>query len=257
MADRNFVAIDLGAESGRSVRGTLAGGKLSLNVTHRFPNNTARMNGHLHWNLPDQWEQIKAGLAKSIEDAKGGEIVAVGLDTWGVDFGLLAKSGEILGLPYHYRDSRTDGMLERTFARVSREKIYETTGIQFMQLNTLFQMVAMREAKSYLLDLADTLLFMPDLFNYLFTGQRKSEYSIASTSQMLDAHTGQWATEMLKQLDLPTHFLPEVVPSGSIIGPIQESVRQELNCGSIPVIAPGTHDTASAVASVPAESEDD
>lgn len=257
MADRNFVAFDLGAESGRSVVGSLHGGKLSLEVTHRFPNTTGRINGHLHWNLLDQWEQIKTGLRKSISD--GGthrEIAGVGVDTWGVDFGLIAKTGELLGLPFHYRDNRTDGTLARTFRKLARERIYDATGIQIMQLNTLFQLIAMRESQSALLDQAETLLFMPDLFNYLFTGERKSEFSIASTSQMIDARTGQWATAMLKTLDLPTKLLPTIVPSGTVIGPIMETVAKEIGCGAIPVIAPGCHDTASAVAAAPATGDD-
>lgn len=256
MAERNYVAFDLGAESGRSVLGTLNSGKLTLEVTHRFPNLNSRMNGHLHWNLLDQWDQIKTGLTKSVAQAPANELAGIGMDTWGVDFGLLSKSGEILGTPVHYRDSRTDGVMDRTFAKLSRDKIYESTGIQFMQLNTLFQLMAMREAKSDLLDAADTMLFMPDLFNYLFTGERKSEYSIASTSQMLDARTGQWATGMLQQLGLPTKILPQIVPSGSVIGPIQKRLMTELNVGAIPVIAPGCHDTASAVAAAPAEGGD-
>ncbi len=254
MAERNFVAFDLGAESGRSVLGKLADGKLTLEVTHRFPNLNSRMNGRLHWNLLDQWDQIKIGLTKSV--AMASDLAGIGMDTWGVDFGLLSKSGEILGSPVHYRDGRTDGVMERTFAKLGRDKIYAATGIQFMQLNTLFQLMAMREAKSELLDQADTMLFMPDLFNYLFTGERKSEYSIASTSQMLDARTGQWATVMLQQLGLPTKILPVIVPSGSVIGPIQKRLMAELGVGAIPVIAPGCHDTASAVAAAPAEGDD-
>ncbi len=257
MSDRNFVAFDLGAESGRSIVGKLADGKLLLDVTHRFPNLTGRLNGHLHWNLLDQWEQIKIGLGKSVKTGGGTmDVAGIGIDTWGVDFGLLSKTGELLGLPFHYRDTRTDGVMERTFNRISRDKIYAATGLQFMQFNSLFQLIAMQEANSAILEAAHTLLFIPDLFNYLFTGQRKSEFSIASTSQMMDPTTGQWAIGLLKQLDLPTHLLPKIVPSGSVIGPIEASVMKELGVGPIPVIAPGCHDTASAVASVPAEGKD-
>ena len=211
MAEQHFIAFDLGAESGRSVVGTLSGGKLSLQETHRFPNPTGRLNGHLHWNLLSQWEELKAGLRKS---ASGRQIDGIGVDTWGVDFGFVGPSGEILGYPYNYRDARTNGLLEETFKRVTKQEIFEATGIQFMQLNSLYQLIAMHRDNPAMLSAAQTLLFMPDLFNYLFTGVRKSEFSIATTSQMYDPRKKAWATEMLKKLDLPTAILPEVVPTG-------------------------------------------
>src|SRR6185369_1211152 len=159
--------------------------------------------------------------------------------------------------PYMYRDSRTDGIMERLFARVPKEKVFEATGIQFMQLNSLFQLYAMNHAQnSAILDAAQSLLFMPDLFNYLFTGVRKGEFSIATTSQMYDPRRKAWATDMLGQLDLPTHILPEIVPSGTVIGPLRDDVCKECGSSAIPVIAPGCHDTASAVAAVPAEGDD-
>src|SRR5947207_1379885 len=162
MGAKSFLAFDLGAESGRAVLGTLQGGKLTLAEKHRFPNPNGRINGHLHWNLLGQWEELKSGLRKA---ASGNtKLDGIGVDTWGVDFGLIGRGGEILGCPYMYRDARTDGVMEKTFARVSRERIFESTGIQFMQLNSLFQLVAMHEAKSTALEHAETLLFMPDLF---------------------------------------------------------------------------------------------
>jgi sugar (pentulose or hexulose) kinase len=216
------------------------------------------MNGHLHWNLMGQWEELKNGLRASAKGDGGKplEIAGIGVDTWGVDFGFIGRGGEILGNPYHYRDSRTDGIMDRTFARVSKEKIFDATGIQFMQLNSLFQLLAMQEAKSPILDAAETLLFIPDLFNFLFTGQRRSEFSIATTSQFYDPRKKAWATDLLKELGLPTRFLPEIVPSGTVIGPLRADVAQECGVDSkIPVIAPATHDTGSAVAAVPAESD--
>jgi rhamnulokinase len=254
MAKRSFVAFDLGAESGRALLGRLEGGRLTLEERHRFANPTGRMNGHLFWNILAQWEELKTGLRNAAAD--GGKIDGIGVDTWGVDFGLLARGGELLGNPYHYRDGRTDGMMEKAFERVSREEIFKTTGIQFMQLNTLFQLVAMRERGSRVLDTAETLLFMPDLFNYLFTGERKSEFSIATTSQMYNPKKKQWAVEMLKELDLPTKLLPEIIPSGTIIAPLKDDVAKECGVGAIPVIAPACHDTGSAVAAVPAEGDD-
>src|SRR5690606_35346833 len=214
MAQRRFVAFDLGAESGRALVGRLADGKLELSEKHRFTNPMGRMNGHLHWDLLAQWEHLKAGLKAVM--AEGGTIDGLGVDTWGVDYGLLDEKGELLGLPYNYRDSRTDGVMDKAFARVSRDEIFRVTGILFMQLNTLFQLIAHHQHQPRLLEQAATLLFMPDLFNYLFTGVKESEYSIATTSQMYDPRRRAWATDMLKSLGLPTHFLPEIVPSGTV-----------------------------------------
>jgi rhamnulokinase len=247
---RNFLAYDLGAESGRAVLGALDGSKLSLKEMHRFANPTGRMNGHLHWNLLAQWEELKTGLRKAA--SSGVRIDGIGVDTWGVDFGLIGRGGEILGTPFHYRDARTDGMLEEVFKIVPREQVFNTTGIQFMQLNSLYQLYAMARAKSSALSAAETLLFMPDLFNFLFTGVRKSEFSIATTSQFYDPRKRAWATEMLTKLGIPTHILPEVVPSGTVIGELQGDICKECGAQPIPVIAPATHDTGSAVAAVPA-----
>lgn len=257
MAARNFLAFDLGAESGRAVVGTLDQGELRLDEKHRFSNPTGRINGHLHWNLLSQWEELKAGLRKAVAPMPSGErqvIHGIGVDTWGVDYGLIGHDGEVLGNPYHYRDSRTDGTLEQAFARVSRDEIFKATGVQFMQLNTLFQLVAAQAQTPRLLESARTLLFMPDLFNYLFTGIEKAEFSIASTSQMYDPRRKAWATEILAKLQIPRRILPEIVPSGTVLGPLREEVAAE--CGadpSIPVIAPAGHDTGSAVAAVPAQ----
>jgi rhamnulokinase len=261
MSVRNFLAFDLGAESGRAVLGTLDGDRLTLAEKHRFSNPMGRMNGHLYWNLLAQWEELKTGLRKAAVEQHGDQkspvtLHGIGVDTWGVDFGLLSSSGEILGNPFNYRDSRTDGMFEIAFARVPREQIFEATGIQFMEINSLYQFMAMKESKSALLSVADTLLFVPDLFNYLFTGVRKCEFSIVTTSQMYDPRKKTWAKEMMEKLGLPTKILPEIVPSGTVIGPLQKSVADECGVDPIPVIAPASHDTASAVAAVPAEGSD-
>jgi rhamnulokinase len=253
MSDQHFVAFDLGAESGRSVVGTLSNGKLSLGETHRFLNPTGRINGHLHWNLLSQWEELKIGLRKS---AKGRSIDGIGVDTWGVDFGFVGANGEILGFPYNYRDARTNGVMDETFKRVSKQEIFEATGIQFMQLNSLYQFIATMRDTPGLLSCAKKLLFIPDLFNYLFTGVTKSEFSIATTSQMFDPRKNAWAVEMLKKLGLPTNILPEVVQTGTVLGPLREDVASECGVPKIPVIAPGCHDTASAVVAVPASGDD-
>ena len=257
MAQRHFLAFDLGAESGRAMVGTLAAGRLTLQEKHRFSNPNGRMNGHLYWNLLGQWEELKRGLRKTAADHTGKDALSgIGVDTWGVDFGLLGRNGELLGNPYMYRDSRTEGMLDVAFAKVPKAEIFAATGIQFMQINSLFQLLAMRQQRSSILDAAETLLFVPDLFNYLFTGVKKCEFSIVSTSQMYDPRKRDWARELMKRLDLPTHILPEIVPTGTVLGPLRADVAYECEIGEIPVIAPGTHDTASAVAAVPAEGAD-
>jgi rhamnulokinase len=253
---RNFLAFDLGAESGRAVLGKLDGGKLTLEEKHRFANPTGRMNGHLHWNLLQQWEELKTGLRKT---AAGGDVKldGIGVDTWGVDFGFIGTNGEVLGQPYMYRDARTDGVMDKVFTKVPREQVFDATGIQFMQLNSLYQLYAMRhEQRSPILDCAEKLLFMPDLFNFLFTGVAKGEFSIATTSQMYDPRRNAWAVDMLEKLDLPTRILPEIIPSGTVVGELRDDVCKECGAQQVPVIAPATHDTASAVAAVPADAGD-
>jgi rhamnulokinase len=262
MAAKNFVALDLGAESGRSVLGSLADGRLTLQERHRFANPTGRMRGTLCWNLLQQWEEIKTGIRKAAApDPHGGHddehrrpaLHGIGIDTWGVDFGLIGADGDVLGNPVHYRDARTDGMLEKAFTKVPKERIFDATGIQFMQLNSLYQLLAMKEQKPRILEAAETLLFMPDLFNYLLTGERRAEFSIATTSQMYDPRKKAWATDLLEALGLPTRLMPEIVPSGTTIGQVSRHVAEECNIGRIPVIATACHDTAAAVAAVPAD----
>jgi rhamnulokinase len=252
---RNLLAFDLGAESGRALLGRFDGRRLALEEKHRFANPNGRINDHLHWNLLAQWEELKTGLRKA---AAGGTIVdAIGVDTWGVDFGFLDRNGDLLANPFMYRDPQTDGMMDKAFARVPRSEVFEATGIQFMQLNSLYHLMAMAERKSPVLECAQTMLFIPDLFNYFFTGEKVAEFSIATTSQMYDPRRRDWARPMLERLGLPTHFLPKVVPSGTRIGDVRASVAEE--CGlstKVPVIAPGCHDTASAVAAVPATGSD-
>jgi rhamnulokinase len=176
------------------------------------------------------------------------------VDTWGVDFGLVGHNGDVLGNPFHYRDARTDGVMEQVFQAIPKDELFAATGIQFMQFNSLFQLYAMLGQQKDLLACAQHLLFMPDLFNYLFTGVAKAEFSIASTSQMLDPRTRDWHKPLLERLGIPTRLLPPIVPSGSVLGPLRAEVQKECGVGSIPVIAPACHDTASAVAAVPARS---
>jgi rhamnulokinase len=250
-----FLTFDLGAESGRAVLGTIGDSKLALEEIHRFPNEPQWVLGRFYWDTLRLFAEVKNGLAMCVRK-HGRHLDSIGVDTWGVDYALLDRDDELLGLPYHYRDHRTDGVMERTFAMVPREEIYKTTGIQFMQLNTLFQLMAMRFHNSPLLDSAQTLLMTPDLLNFWLTGRKANEFTIVTTSQCYDPKTGDWARPMLQRLGLPTHFFGEILPCGTILGPLHESVQRDTGAGAVPVIAPATHDTGSAVAAVPAEGKE-
>ncbi len=239
----NYLAFDFGAESGRAILGGLENGVLRLTELHRFPNTPVRVFNSLYWDTLRLWHETRQGLAAALKT--GASFSGIGIDTWGVDFGLIGADGLLLGGPQHYRDPRTNGMMEKLFETVPRETVFEHTGLQFMQLNSLFQLYAMKQSGSPALALADKLLFMPDLFNYWLTGVAKAELTIVSTSQMYDPRKTQWATGMLEQLGLPTHILPEIVAPGTRLGTALDT--------GIPVFATAGHDTASAVAAVPAE----
>jgi rhamnulokinase len=254
MAQQRFLAFDLGAESGRAVLGTFEGSRLQLAEKHRFANPHGRMLGKLQWDVLAQWEELKTGLRKAAESI--GAIDGIGVDTWGVDFGLISPSGELLSNPIMYRDGQTDGIMDMVFKQVTRQRLFHDTGIQFIKFNSLFQLTAMRRAHSSLFDAAETLLFMPDLFHYLFSGVSKSELSIASTSQMVDPRTKNWALPILEELNIPTRLLAPIVPSGTVLGDLSPHVAQECGVGRTPVITPASHDTGSAVAAVPAEGSD-
>ncbi len=245
---KNFVAIDLGAESGRAIVGKFDGAHFSLDVAHRFPNRPVRVAGHLHWDVLRLFDEIQTGIMLAAKEC--GEIASVGVDTWGVDFGLLDKNGTLIGNPYHYRDHRTDGMMERVFERVPRTQVFRTTGIQFMQLNTLYQWAAM--AGSPALDIAHTLLMTPDLFNYWLTGEKLGEFTIATTTQCYDPRNQSWATELLERLGLPSRILPRVVPPTTNLGALLAPLADQPGLRQTQVIAPACHDTGSAVAAVPA-----
>ncbi len=240
MSHKTVLSVDLGAESGRVMAVKFNGRSLQQEELHRFPNTTVTINGTLHWDFLALWRNIQAG----IEKGKALNPAGIGVDTWGVDFGLLDKQGNLIGNLVHYRDSRTDDMMDRVFDIVPRAEIFAQTGIQFMQINTLYQLMSLVENHSPQLDIADTLLMAPDLLNYWLTGRKVSELSIASTSQMFNPQTSGWATNLLNKLDIPTDILPEIVPSGTHLG----------HYDGIPVIAPACHDTGSAVAAVPTNS---
>jgi rhamnulokinase len=248
--DRKLLAFDLGAESGRGLLGLFDGQKLRLEVVHRFPNGPVRTLDALHWDVLRLWGEMLATLRKCKADY--GSIDALGVDTWGVDFALLGRDGGLLGNPRHYRDPHTETVLDQVFARLPRETIFRRTGIQFLRFNSLFQLFALERDGSPLLAAAEHLLFMPDLFHYWFSGQRRNEYTDASTSQMLDPVARTWATDLVESLGLPVRLLGQLVEPGTRLGPLLKSVAEDSGLGPVPVIAPATHDTASAVAAVPA-----
>jgi rhamnulokinase len=241
----HYLAIDLGAESGRALLGSLKGGKLAVEELHRFPNTPVRVPGGLYWDTLRLWHEIQHGIAVASRERKL-KLDGVGIDTWGVDYGLLGSDGKLLDMPRHYRCARTNGMMEQLFEEVPRAEVFGYTGVQFMQLNTLFQLYAMRVQKAPALTMAHRFLNMPDLFNYWLTGVDKSEATIASTTQFFNPETMTWATELLKRLDIPTEMLGEIVEPGTRLGPMLEAPHA-------PVYATAGHDTAAAVAAVPAE----
>ncbi len=247
----NFLAIDLGASSGRVLLGQWDGAHFNVRELHRFANGPVDLLGHQHWDVLCIWAEIKRGLTKYTAQFDR-PLAGVGVDTWGVDFALLDSEGHLLGNPYHYRDPRTDGMMELVFQRVPRSEVFDHTGIQFLQLNTLYQLFSMALNKDPQLEMAGTLLMTPDLFHYWLTGRKATEFTIATTSQMFNVRECRWATEMLTQLGIPTHFLLPVVSPGTVLGDMRPELMSEVDLRQpVPVIAPGSHDTASAVAAIP------
>lgn len=245
-----ILAFDYGASSGRSIIGDFDGNKLTLTETHRFNSDPVMLGDVFTWDFLRLFFEMKKGITNTVNMGYK-DIASIGVDTWGVDFGLLSKSGKLLGNPVHYRDTRTDGMIEKACGILSAKEIYDTTGIAFQKFNTLYQLMAMKEQNDPLLDIADTLLFVPDLFNYFLTGVKACEYTITSTSQMYDPIKKDWAYDMMKKLGIRTDFLPNVVSAGTKLGTLTKDIQEELNVGAIPVIAVAEHDTGSAVVSVP------
>ncbi len=243
-----LVAIDLGAESGRAVVGTFDGERLALEDVHRFPNVPVAVAGTLHWDFLRLFGDVTAGLRRA---AAGGPVASVGVDTWGVDFGLLDVRGRLLANPVHYRDGRTEGMPDLAFAVVPRDEIYAATGIQFMPINTLYQLWSMVRAGDPLLGQADRLLMMADLFHHFLAGSAVAEYTNASTSQCLDPVTREWARPLLERFGIPTGILPPVVAPGTVLGPVRADIADETGLRDARVVAPGSHDTASAVVGAP------
>jgi len=239
-----FLAFDLGAESGRAILGRLQRGVLDIRETRRFPNEPIRQNESLFWDILRLWHEI----GQALSDAAGTPLASVGVDGWGVDYALLGERGNLLENPRHYRDPRNQGMMEAVFERVSREDIYAVTGIQFLQINTLFQFYAACRLTPDVVDAAHALVTIPDLLNYWLSGRLCSEYTIATTTQFVDARTRTWATHLLSAIGLPTRVLAEIVQPGTVVGELRKEAAPAL--AGTPVVAPACHDTGSAVASV-------
>lgn len=250
MADKAYLAVDLGAESGRVMAGRFNGQMVSLEQFHRFPNGPVNLGGTLRWNLIGLWSEIQEGLHKAAAELNGAA-VSVGVDTWGVDFVLMNANDELLGQPWNYRDSRTDGMMQKAFSRVPREQIFAATGLQFMPINSLYQLLAMCERDPELVDQARRFLMVADFFHWCLSGSRVVEFTNATTSQMLDAQSRTWATDMLQKLEIPTDMFPEVVLPGTNLGSLRSEVAEFTGLGKLNVVAPATHDTGAAVAAIP------
>jgi rhamnulokinase len=245
-----YLAFDLGAESGRGILGRFHSGHLSIEEIGRFRNEPVIEHSGLHWDVPRLWREMKS-ILNSIGTRGVEHLDGIGVDTWGVDYALLGKNGALLGNPFHYRDTRTEGVMNRVLDILPPETIYSTTGIQFLPFNTLYQLYATQKLTPRMFELAEHFVTVPDLFNYWLTGKIVCEHTNASTTQFLDVHKRGWSTEILNQLGIPTHMLPALVEAGTILG----KLLPELAAGNepltdTPVIAPGCHDTGSAFAAV-------
>lgn len=251
----NYLAVDLGAESGRTIVGSLDDKKLTLTETHRFPNEPVRLPDGLHWDVLRLWSEIKAGIG--ISSAKFEQkLESIGLDTWGVDFALLDHHGALLSNPFHYRDERTDGMLDEAFKYMPRADIFANTGIQFMQINTLYQLLAMSLQNSPLFEISKTFVTIPDLFNYWLSGEITNEFTNATTTQCFDPRKRAWATPVLDAMNIPSQLFQPVIEPGTVIGGVLPRLAEEIGAGGTRVIVPACHDTGSSVVAVPARSPD-
>jgi len=249
------LAFDYGASSGRAILGTFDGKRIELTEIHRFLNEPVEINGTLYWDSLRLFHELKQGLLKAQQQGHD-DITSIGIDTWGVDFGLIDKNGDLIGSPVHYRDGRTNGIMDESFETMSRQDQYKLCGLQFMQFNTLYQLLAIKKRSPHLLEMADKAIFMPDLFNYFLTGKQVCESTIASTSQLCDPKDHDFSSEIFNAFGIKSDLFPEMVSPGTITGKIKSSIKGELGLKYDPVvISVAQHDTASAVMAVPATSE--
>ncbi len=245
---KKVLAIDFGASSGRVIVGSFDGNKITLEEIHRFSNDPVSVNGTTFWDVLRLFHEIKQGLIKA---KSCGEITSIGIDTWGVDFGLIDKYGQLLENPIHYRDQRTNGMIELADEVIPLRKLYDMTGIQFMELNTIFQLLSLAKNRPHILERTDKLLFMPDLFGYMLTGKKTTEYSIATTSQLIDIKTKGWNSEIFEKLGIPQNIMCDIVKSGTVLGELSDAVCEECGLDKIKVVSVCGHDTQSAITAVP------
>ena len=253
MSEKQVLAVDYGASGGRVMLGGFDGASFTISELHRFPNDPVKLGDTMYWDVLRLYFEMKQGIVKS---KAYGAISGIGVDTWGVDFGLLDREGRLLDNPVHYRDGRTAGMMEKTLNMVGRDPLYELTGNQLMEINTLFQLMAVKERRPELLERADALLLMPDLFQYFLSGEKISEKSIASTTQMMDMRQGEWAFGLLETLGLRAGMMRDILPGAVRTGSLRPEIQKELGVPAMEVIAVAGHDTQSAMAAIPAREED-
>ena len=251
--EKRVLAFDFGASSGRAIIGIFDGETIRLEEVHRFENTPVQMCGTLYWDLPRLFHEVKQGLVKA---AQSGGFDSLAVDTWGVDFGLIGRDGHLLELPVHYRDSRTSGMLEKAFSLIDKAQFYNITGNQFMDINTVFQLLSLKLDRPEMLKNAETLLLMPDLFGYLLTGKKRAELSIASTTQMMNASERKWSETVLDALGIPKNILPEICMPATELGMLSDEICAELDIPAAKVISVCGHDTQCAAAAAPTEKED-
>ena len=251
---KKVLSFDFGASSGRAMLASYENGKIEMAEIHRFSNDPVSVNGRMYWDVLRLFFEIKTGITKAVN---AGGFDAIGIDTWGVDFGLINKKGELIGNPFHYRDQRTKGIPDKIFSEIiSKEDLYHRAGMQFMHFNTIYQLMYLKYNEPELLAQADKFLMMPDLFAYFLTGEMKEEASIASTSNLLNPNTKDWDFELIEKLGLDKKLFAPIVKSGSIYGYLSDEICNELGCKKVPVVAVCSHDTASAVAATPTSAED-
>jgi rhamnulokinase len=245
---KSYLAFDFGAESGRALLAHLDAGILTTEEVHRFRNEPVEYGGSLHWDVARLWFEVRKALAR----VQQMELAGVGVDAWGVDYALLGERGELLQNPYHYRDLRTKGVMDEVFGKVPKDEIYRTTGIQFMPINTLYQLYAAQRDTPSILAAAKVLLTIPDLFHYWLGGKAVCEFTNASTTQLVDPLRRNWATELMRKLDLRPDLPAPIVEAGTVLGTMAPAIAQNSLLRSTPIIAPATHDTGSAVAAITA-----
>lgn len=250
---KRVLAFDFGASSGRAIIGKFDGDKITLEEVHRFTNDPVEVQGTIYWDILRLFHEVKQGIIKA---KNAGGFDSIGVDTWGVDFGLIDEFGCLLENPIHYRDRRTNGILDEAFQLIPREELYAITGIQFMELNTVFQLLALKNKRPHILERADKMLFLPDLFTYMLTGKKVTEYSIATTSQMIDLKTRGWSETVLEKLGIPARLLNEIVPSGTVAAPLSKCVCDECAVEPVPVISVCGHDTQAALTAIPSSEKD-